>query len=184
MSEQEKQKETWQQDSYETGYTRPQKSRGGVVAVLLVLVILLGGMASYLGLMNIRLRLKEEASSPIQFYPPSTESVLSEDGNELLPGVEGRTVSGPERAFYRWPSGVVVTKVQPGSQAAAAGLSLGDIITEVAGKPITDVDTLRELLKDARPGDQISVTFCRDGAQYYTFTCNWENMGGNHDGTV
>ncbi len=45
----------WEQDEYETGSTKPPKSRNGLTAVLLVAVILLGGAASAMGLMNIRL---------------------------------------------------------------------------------------------------------------------------------
>ena len=47
--------EPWDQDSYETGSTNPPKNRRGIVCVLLVAVILLGGISSALGIMNIRL---------------------------------------------------------------------------------------------------------------------------------
>lgn len=45
----------WERDSYETGSTKPPKSRGGIVAILLIAVIFLGGICSVLGIMNIRL---------------------------------------------------------------------------------------------------------------------------------
>ncbi|MBQ4600676.1 MAG: trypsin-like peptidase domain-containing protein [Oscillospiraceae bacterium] len=45
----------WEQDTYQTGKTTPPKSHGGLVAVLLVLVILLCGIVSVLGLLNVRL---------------------------------------------------------------------------------------------------------------------------------
>ena len=45
----------WDQDIYETGRTRPPKSHGGLIAVLLVVVILLSGVISVLGILNIRL---------------------------------------------------------------------------------------------------------------------------------
>jgi len=41
--------------TYQTGSTRPPKSRGGLVAFLLVLVILLLGAVTILGVMNIKL---------------------------------------------------------------------------------------------------------------------------------
>ena len=47
--------EPWDRDSYETGSTKPPKSRSGLLSVLLVAVILLGGITSALGIMNIRL---------------------------------------------------------------------------------------------------------------------------------
>ena len=45
----------WGYGVYETGRTRPPKNRGGLVAVLLVIVIFLGGLVSALGVLNIRL---------------------------------------------------------------------------------------------------------------------------------
>ena len=47
---------TSQEDSfYRTGSTRPKKSKSGLIAVLLAAVIFLGGIASLLGILNIRL---------------------------------------------------------------------------------------------------------------------------------
>jgi serine protease Do len=45
----------WDDRVYETGRTRPRKSRGGVIAVLLILVVFLGGLTCVLGLLNFRL---------------------------------------------------------------------------------------------------------------------------------
>ena len=44
-----------EQSFYQTGSTRPPKNRGGLVAVLLAAVIILGGIVSVLSLLNIRL---------------------------------------------------------------------------------------------------------------------------------
>ena len=63
--------EPWENDSYETGSTRPPKSYGGLVAVLLVLVILLCGVSSILGVMNIRLGIQMQGQDGVGFF--STE---------------------------------------------------------------------------------------------------------------
>ena len=47
--------EPWDRDSYETGSTRPPKSRGGLIAVLLIAVIILLGITTVMSIMNIRL---------------------------------------------------------------------------------------------------------------------------------
>lgn len=65
----------WEPDTYRTGSTRPPKRKGGAVAVLLALVILLSGIISILGLVNIRLLQKISASGsddtiPIAFSTP------------------------------------------------------------------------------------------------------------------
>ncbi len=45
--------------------------------------------------------------------------------------------------------GVVVTEVAPGSAAMAAGLRMGDVITQANRKAVTDLDSLRAAVKDS-----------------------------------
>ena len=45
----------WEENSWQTGSTNPPKSRGGMVAVLLVLVIFLSGIVTVLGILNVKL---------------------------------------------------------------------------------------------------------------------------------
>ena len=47
--------ESWDQNSYQTGSTRPPKSYRGLITVLLVIIIFLGGIISALSLLNIKL---------------------------------------------------------------------------------------------------------------------------------
>ncbi len=58
-------------DSYETGSTRPPKNRSGLVVFLLVLIILLFGISSFLGAMNIRLFPggTDDGKNPLAFSP-------------------------------------------------------------------------------------------------------------------
>ena len=46
--------------------------------------------------------------------------------------------------------GVVVSKVQPGNPAAVAGLKPFEIVTQVDGKPVSDVKSLHEAVKGRR----------------------------------
>jgi S1-C subfamily serine protease len=50
-----KRKDPWEPGMYETGRTRPPKSHGGLIAVLLVVVIFLCGLVSALGVVNVKL---------------------------------------------------------------------------------------------------------------------------------
>ena len=47
--------EPWEKSSYSTGATRPPKSHRGVLAILLITLIFLGGVATAFNLLNIRL---------------------------------------------------------------------------------------------------------------------------------
>ena len=55
--------EPWDPSIYGTGRTRPPKNHGGIIAVLLVIVIFLGGLVSVLGVLNVKLftQLKEQS---------------------------------------------------------------------------------------------------------------------------
>jgi S1-C subfamily serine protease len=65
------------------------------------------------------------------------------------------------------PGGVLVTQVDPGSAAAAAGLEPGDIITEAAGKPIRDKSDFEKAMETA--GGQRGVLLLLERAAQKTF---------------
>ena len=67
-------------------------------------------------------------------------------------------------------SGALVTSVQPGSGAEAAGIARNSVITKVGGASVTSSDTLGTAIRSHRPGDGVSVT--------------WVNQGGSHTATV
>lgn len=54
--------------------------------------------------------------------------------------------------------GLVVQHAYEGMPGDKAGLKAGDVITEVAGKSVTGNESLREALKDRKPGDRIDLT--------------------------
>ena len=61
---------TWDDGTYQTGATPPNKGQSTAITALLIAVIFLGGLASALGLMNIRLiseltRQQQNAALPI-----------------------------------------------------------------------------------------------------------------------
>ena len=70
----------WDRDSYETGSTRPPKNRGGLIAVLLILVIFLSGITTALGILNIRLSAEINSTSdptgPVIFLPSQTDESI------------------------------------------------------------------------------------------------------------
>jgi len=55
--------------------------------------------------------------------------------------------------------------ITPGSPAAKAGIKEGDIITKLAGEAVTRDNTLAELIQKHEVGDNISVTYIRDGKE-------------------
>lgn len=63
-------------------------------------------------------------------------------------------------------SGVLITKIQSGSTAAAAGLQSGDVIVSLNGYKTNSVPELQEQVALFRPGDRISLEFYRRGRKY------------------
>jgi membrane-associated protease RseP (regulator of RpoE activity) len=59
--------------------------------------------------------------------------------------------------------GVEVTDVAENSPAAKAGLQDGDVITALDGKDVTDPEAVRAAVQAKASGDQLSVTYTRDG---------------------
>jgi serine protease Do len=60
-------------------------------------------------------------------------------------------------------NGVKITDVDNESPAEKAGLKENDVISEIDGKEIKDVDDLRNKIKDIKEGDSYKIKYKRDG---------------------
>jgi len=78
----------------------------------------------------------------------------------------GITDVTPENAKFfdmRDYHGAVVTQVESGSPGAKAGLKVGDVITDLNGKKVTDAGELQMEVGEMTPGTEISLEVMRDG---------------------
>jgi len=99
-----------------------------------------------------------------------------------LLGVQIQNVS-PELADYlgkKFPveQGVYVGGVNENSAGEEAGLKEGDIIVSLDGKPVNNVANLQELVARKRPGDEVIVSYLRDG-KTLTTTATLKNFSGD-----
>jgi S1-C subfamily serine protease len=53
--------------------------------------------------------------------------------------------------------------VQPGGPAEQAGVILGDILVELRGKSLEDLEEVHGLLRQLKIGDSVAVTVLRGG---------------------
>jgi predicted metalloprotease with PDZ domain len=86
-------------------------------------------------------------------------------GSRSYLGIDTRDVS-PERASkLRLPDdrGVEVVMVDQDAPAGKAGLKEHDVITRFNGKEVTDMDQLRNLIRETPPDTTVSVNLYRDG---------------------
>ena len=78
-------------------------------------------------------------------------------------GIQGGRVPTYAQAYYRMPNGIYVDYVYPSSDAAAKGLSEGDIITAVDGTAVSSLDDLNVIKNQHVAGDTITLTVYRRG---------------------
>ncbi len=87
----------------------------------------------------------------------------------VTPQGPGTTSSGAflgvsTQASSNGQQGVPIAAVQTGSAADQAGLKAGDVITAVDGTSITAPAQLSQAIRAHQPGDQVTVTYTRNGA--------------------
>ena len=81
-------------------------------------------------------------------------------------GLKGSAISTFYQFYYRMPAGILITEVDPESDAAAQDLRRGDILMTVSGRQITSLDILEEILYASVPGDRLKATVYRDGREF------------------
>ncbi len=84
-------------------------------------------------------------------------------------GVEISDVAGSDgQAQAEVADGARIQNVSAGSAAGDAGLREGDVITAVDDHRIAGADSLVATVRSYRPGDEVTVTYLRDGEEHTT----------------
>jgi len=74
---------------------------------------------------------------------------------------QGRTIA--KELGYTERNGVIIQEVKPDSPGGKGGLKLEDIITSINGKPVQDIQQLRNEVARTAPGSNIALTVFREG---------------------
>jgi serine protease Do len=74
--------------------------------------------------------------------------------------------------------GVEITRIDPNSPAAKAGLKENDVILEVNGKGIGGVEQFQNLIGETPPGTKVNLTIWRNGARQ-TVSATLDSRPGN-----
>ncbi len=168
-----KQKTEYDEREYRTGATQPPKTHNGLIAVLLILVIFLGGISSVLGLMNIRLlgqlnQLEEREISPVCFTDQDQQTMpaRAQQGTEVSLGFSGKEVPYFWQMYRKLPQGIYISTVEDGSTAENLGIIPGDILLSFDGQRLTETAMLKTILENKVPGDSVSMLLWRNGKQF------------------
>jgi serine protease Do len=116
---------------------------------------------------------------PSQIVRPTVETLIR-DG-KVTHGYIGIGISdiSPENAKFfevKDNTGAVVTQVEPDSPGAKAGLKIGDVISQLNGKKISDAGELQVEVGQNRPGTTLKLEVLREG-KTVTVPVTLEEMG-------
>jgi putative serine protease PepD len=75
----------------------------------------------------------------------------------------GDVTAGPGASGAEVTEGAEIQEIGDGSAAGAAGLESGDVITRIDDTVVTGSDSLVATIRSYRPGDEVQVTYERDG---------------------
>jgi len=80
-------------------------------------------------------------------------------------GIEYQEIDGQLAKYFKLADdkGVLVSQVDENGPAAKAGLRAGDVLLKIGGRSVRDGGDLRDELRKAEPGSEVSVTVQREG---------------------
>ena len=92
-------------------------------------------------------------------------------------GLKGQMVSQFYQHYYRLPSGMIITSVDPQSNAADLGIREGDILLYLDGQRITGLSMYQEIVNGLEVDQQVSAMIYRSGKEYELTITVGENKG-------
>lgn len=92
---------------------------------------------------------------------PAAVDVVKEQQPKAVVYIRNRALLGIQGESQA--NGVKVLSAQDAYGAAKAGILVGDVVTEIDGKPLKDFDRLTAIISQHQPGDVVDVHILRDG---------------------
>ncbi len=121
---------------------------------------------------------------PTQIVRPTVDQLIRNGKvTHAYMGVEITDVTPENSKFFDMTKamGAVVTQVQPDSPASKAGLKIGDVITKIDGREVTDSGQLQVQVSEQQPGTTIHLDILRDGKSM-NVPVTVEELGNNKHG--
>ena len=148
--------EPWLDPSYSTGASEPPKRSNALLVMLVVAVILLGGLTSVLGMMNVQLfrqvkSFEQESSQQPNFYPGVQDI-------SMPTAPQGETEAGVSMELEQTP-------VAPANTTQAGGLSLQQIYADT-------IDSVVSIACNGRNGSSTGTGVVLDEAGHIITNCH------------
>lgn len=82
-------------------------------------------------------------------------------------GIKGQTVTDEIAATNKIPKGIYISAVETNSPAYKSGIQSGDVITQINGTGINNMESFMIQLEKSNSGDNVNVTIKRRGREDY-----------------
>jgi serine protease Do len=123
---------------------------------------------------------------PAQIAQPTVQALIQNGKVEHgFIGIGITNVTPDNAKFFDMnnPTGALVDQVDPNSPGAKAGLKVGDVITQLDGKTVTDAGELQVEVGQRHPGETIQLGVMRDGKSM-NIPVTLENMNGPNESSA
>ena len=156
---------------YRTGRTRPRQKHNGIIAVLLILVIFLGGLVSALGLLNIHLfrQLQQQDKTPLSFAEGDLVPVEPEGDSLTVAGITVQEMPDMDPEIYHLPEGLYVVDAPKNGPIIP-----GDVLIGFGNSAVGSLAMLNALQNTCQAGQRVELMFYRQDADYFTHTVTLE----------
>lgn len=108
---------------------------------------------------------KAESSIKDLMNLPTREKVDESQASYL--GIQGSSVTSDITQLYGIPEGVAVSEVVENGPADTAGIQKGDVITELDGRTVSNIEQLQDTLEYYAAGETVKVTVERQESGSY-----------------
>ena len=160
-----------------TAAAPPPERRNGILvptwAAIVVAILLIGGLGFAIGYWTADDDGADAANASSSQLAPNRGGSNGNRGGESGGGIPNGNGNGPSAAQIAFlgvelesaanNGGASISSVRPGSPAADAGLKSGDVVTKIDDTTISDDDDLIRAVRAHQPGDEVTVTYTRDG---------------------
>ncbi len=89
------------------------------------------------------------------------QEVIAEEKQGYL-GIQGNDITDEYAEGFNMPEGVYVVKIVEGSPADGCGLKAGDIITKFAGRDVSSMENLQNILSNKQAGEEVEMIVQRN----------------------
>ena len=148
--------------TYQTGSTTPPKNHAGVVSFLLSATIVICSISTIFSLARINLLQKWDAATENQVCTlafAESPQVISYGQQQEYLQMWGESVNVFWQNYHDLPQGIYVTN------CTGQPLCIGDVITQLNGKPVYTWESFNQQLSHRKAGDIVEVTVIRNQEQ-------------------